>query len=131
MFWGVEGEGSGVARTRVEDDYGGSLVQFGAVRLCVGSRTYHALLFSGEKNETNAALWFQARGFNRAQGVHHERRITPVIERSRTQFPRIQVGAENDKFVRLLAAFEFCDNVGRFDWSADFIWNTQIRPDRM
>src|ERR1700738_1189052 len=53
IFSSTQGEARGFACARVEDDYAGGLVEFWAVRLCVGSRTYHAPLFSGEENEKN------------------------------------------------------------------------------
>ena len=123
IFAAAVGEARGLAGAGIVDDDAGGLVEFRPVRDGVGARTEQAFLFAGKKNEADGAARLQSGGFDGAQRVHHQRGVAAVIESAGAEFPRIQMRAENDKFVGLFAAFDFRDHICGFDRPADLIGN--------
>jgi len=114
---------------RIENHHAGDPVEVAAVCLHVGVRSHHALLFSGEKNEADGTTGFQAGSFDGAQGVDNEGGIAAIVESAGAEFPGIQVGGENDHFIRLLAALDFSNDVCGLDGPADFVRDGEIGRD--
>ena len=113
VFAAAHGKAGGLSRARVVDDDSGGFVEFGAMVEGVGAGANQSLLFAGEKNEADGAPRLHARSFDGPQGIDDQRGVAAVIERARAEFPGIEVRAKNDELVRLLAAPDFCDHIGR------------------
>src|SRR5207245_4777171 len=81
---------------------------------------------AAEEHEANRPPWQKSGGLNRARRLNHQRRVAAIVERSRTQLPRIQMRAENDNFIWLFIAADFAYNVLLFDRPANFVGHVEV-----
>ena len=113
----------------VEDHRAAVLVHFRAMRLHVGPRAEHALLFAAEQNEADGAARQQSAGFDGARGFDHQRGVAAVVQRAGAEFPGIQMRAENDDFVGLFVAANFADHIELLHRAADFVGHGEAHAD--
>jgi len=94
---------------RIEDHHAANFVQPRRVRQGVLPRAVHALLFATEEHEANRPPRQQSRGLEGARRFDHQRGIAAVVERAGAQVPGIEVRAEDNCFVGLLASTNFAE----------------------
>ena len=100
------------------------------MRLGVGPRSEHALLFASKKHEANRAARDRSRCMDHPRGINHHRGIASVVERARSKLPRIKMRAENHKILGILAAENFGNYVFRVDRARDLVRHVEIDADR-
>ena len=70
-----------------------------------------AVLFVREQDDADRAGWLEAELRDRLQGLHHRDDTGTVVVRALADVPRIDVAADHDEFVGLLAAAQLADHV--------------------
>src|SRR5579862_2107683 len=68
----------------------------------------------------------KAGSFDGAESIDNQRGVTAIIERSGSEFPGIEMSAENDKLVGLFAATQFGGDIGGLNGTADMVGNREI-----
>src|SRR5882724_12350995 len=90
-------------------------------------RPNRSLLFAAKQNKSNGASRQEARRFDCSRGFNHQRRITAVIERASSQFPRIEMGGQNYDLVRLFPSANFADDIFLLYWPANSVRHAEPR----
>src|SRR5450432_83250 len=71
-------------RAGIEDHCAGIFIHVGSVGMNISPRSKQALLFTGEKDEMNGTFGPHSGNFDGTQGFNHQRRITAVVESTRS-----------------------------------------------
>ncbi len=85
--------------------------------LDIGARAEQTFFFTTPQRDANGAIQRQVRGFENADGFHHDGAAGGVIGGAGAAVPRIEVSTEHDDFVFVFAgAGDFADDVEAIGW---------------
>ena len=88
------------------------VLQLGPVGIPVAQAAPQAVLLVGPQHHADGALGLQAQGLDQAGGFHGEDDASAVILGALAHIPAVQVAAEDDDLLGLLAAAELAHHVG-------------------
>ena len=90
------------------------LRQLGAMLIAIGEAAAAAVLFVGEQHHAHGAPRPQVQLLHDPQRFPRHHAAAAIVGRAGADVPRVEMAADDDDFVRLLAAADFADDVRRF-----------------
>src|SRR5258708_1778621 len=114
----------------VEHDGGDVILDFGGVLLHVGERASETLFLSGPKDEAHSAPRVNSAFYDGIGGGKNARDADAIVRAAFAEIPGIEVCADHNNLLGMLAADDFADDVGAFDRAiGEFVLNIDMQAD--
>ena len=118
-----------VARSHVVDDDRRDGIELVSMRLRIGSGTQQAQLLAAEEDETNRAAGARAGGCQCPRGFQEKNDVSPVVQTTCAEIPRVKMGAHDHKLVGRLPPQNVGDDVVVFEGTSGLVREANVHPD--